>query len=333
MKNNKITIIGSGALGTAMGKVFYKSGFENVCIYGVVDKELDELSKGFNSAYFPDSLPLPHFQTTNNLEKALENVSYLFLAVPSKVISLVFAQILPLLKKEVVIINGIKGFFPGGQLSVHQALELKTKNNPLVKGITSILGPSFAIEIAKELPTMCSLVGNNKKLLEEVQQLFKKSSFFKVYTQNDVKGAESSAIYKNIIAIGSGIVSGLGFEINTTMAFITRGLHEMLIFVKAMGGKAKTLLGLSGVGDLFLTATSSLSRNFTFGGNLVKKRESSSKANQTVEGLTSLTFVEKIRQEKNLDLPIAKFLYEVIFKSKDPQSFRKELWERPFKSE
>ena len=136
-------------------------------------------------------------------------------------------------------------------------------------------------------------------------------------------GSEVGGIYKNILAIGSGILNQLGYKINTLASYLTRGVKEMAIFNKFMGGKEKTIYGLTGLGDLILTATDINSRNFQFGINFIKKEIDK---NATVEGLTALKIVEKIRIENNLNLPICSTLYNIIYKNSDAEEEIKKLW-------
>ncbi|MGL5308623.1 MAG: NAD(P)H-dependent glycerol-3-phosphate dehydrogenase, partial [Metamycoplasmataceae bacterium] len=270
--NNKIAIIGSGALGTAFSNILQDSNYKNIIIYGIDDKELSELKIGKNSKYFSNNEIIYPTRTTNNLKEALDSAKYIVLALPSIVIPNILKDIKDNINSEVLIISGSKGFYPGTDFGLHQGIEREIKNISNIRGIVSILGPSYAEEMLKKGFTTVASVSNSLALCEEVQQLFS-NSYFKIYTQTDVIGAEAGGIYKNILAIASGMLTEYGFKINTTAAFITRGIHELSIFNKYLGGKPDTIIGLTGLGDLILTSMSDLSRNYTFGREFVRNKE------------------------------------------------------------
>ncbi len=330
--NEKIVIVGSGALGTALGKVLFEGGKKKIVIYGVDKKELISLAKGENTKYFPKTIKLPKFKTTENLKAALKDATHVVMAVPSKFMDVVFDQVIENLSSEVLIVNGSKGFYPKSELSLHEGMKRRSKGEANVRGIVSLIGPSHAEEIVKMTPTIVTSVDTSKKLCEEVQALFS-NDFFKVYVQTDVKGAEVGASYKNVLAIASGLANGLGYGINTVAALLTRGLAEMQKFNKIMKGKKQTIYGLTGIGDLIVTATSPLSRNYTFGTNLAKAGLKALETKTTVEGLTALQHIYKIAKKKNVELPIVNFLHEVIFDGKAPKKFREDLWMRAPKAE
>lgn len=316
---NKIAIIGSGALGTALAKVLHDGGNEDIVIYGVDANELKELQKGINSKYFPNSVKLPKFKTTSDVKEAVSGASYVLLAVPSKVMDVVFANVLGALDSEVLFINGSKGFFPNTTKSLHEGLLEHSKDNKHVRGVVSLIGPSHAEEIVLEIPTIVATVDKNKKLCQEVQTLFN-NEYFKTYVQTDVRGAEAGAAYKNVLAIASGVAKGLGYGINTTAALLTRGFAEMQRYNKAVKGKEKTITGLTGLGDLIVTATSELSRNYQFGMQLATEGKKALKTATTVEGLTALHVIYQIGKEKKLHLPIVEYLYLMVngeIKAKD----------------
>lgn len=329
---NKITVIGSGAMATAIAKVAYDAGNENIVIYGVKQTELDELTKGFNTRYFPNSVTLPKFKTSNDITEALEEASYVILAVPSKVMDIVLANVISNLSSEVILVNVAKGFFPGTELSLHEGIYEAIKNNELIRGSVSVIGPSHAEEIVRKQPTAVAIVDKDKKIIAEIQKILN-NDYFRTYVQTDVKGAEVGAAYKNVLAIVSGMVSGMGYGINSTAALLTRGIKEMAKFNKAMKGKPETIMGLTGVGDLIVTALSPLSRNFAFGKKLATEGLKALKTDTTVEGITSLDIIYKIANSKKIELPIVNFLYEILYKNRDINTIIKTFWDRELTAE
>lgn len=320
MKN--ITIIGSGALGSAFANVLFDANPKNnILIYGIDEKELQDIEKGRNTKYFND-IVFNKFKTSNDLNFSLKAADYIVLALPSIAIDSVIKSIEQNVEKEVLIINGCKGFYPNTELPLHEGILDKIKSNKKIRGLVSISGPSFAIEIIKKSLTSVAAIGYDKNQTIEVQKLFN-NSYFKLYIQNDVIGSEVGGIYKNILAIGSGILNQLGYKINTLASYLTRGTKEMATFNKFMGGKEKTIYGLTGLGDLILTATDTNSRNFQFGMSFIKKEINK---NATVEGLTALKIVEKIRSENNLNLPICLALYNIIYNNSNVELEIQKLW-------
>ncbi|WKX02619.1 NAD(P)H-dependent glycerol-3-phosphate dehydrogenase [Candidatus Mycoplasma mahonii] len=333
MTKEKITIIGSGALGTSLGKVLFDGGSENIVFYGLNKKELFDLSNGSNIKYFPDSIKLPKFKTTTSLKDAIDGAKYVLIAVPSSAMSIVYPQIIENISSEVLIICGSKGFFPGTKKSLHKGMKELSKRNKNIRGVVSLIGPSHAEEIVKEVPTSIAAVSRSDQNNIEVQNLFS-NRYMRIYTQRDVKGAEVGAAYKNVIAIASGIINGLGLGINYSAALLTRGMKEMSVFNKFHKGKRETIMGLTGLGDLIVTATSELSRNFTFGKELItigKQKALASKA--TIEGLFALDIIYLIGQENGLDLPIVYALHDIIRGKDEPEFFYVKLSNRKLEAE
>ncbi len=332
MNNKKITIIGSGALGTAFSNILFDSKQNNIVVYGIDDQELSELKVGKNTKYFSEDLLIHKVETTNNLKEALKGTSYIILALPSTIIPQVLEQIKENIDSEVLIISGSKGFYHGTDYPLHKGIEENTKNNPKIRGVVSILGPSYAEQMVLKNLTIVASVSESEKLCAEVQELFS-NYYFKIYTQTDVIGAEAGGIYKNILAIASGMLAEYGFKINTTAAFITRGVHELSVFNKYLGGKTETIMGLTGLGDLILTSMSDLSRNYTFGRNFVKDKDKALSSSITLEGINAIKIVEKIRIKDKLDLPIVECLYQILFHDLDLHESIYILWDRQTGSE
>lgn len=331
----KIGILGTGAMATAIAKMLYDSGQTNIHMYGIDEKEISDLKNGMNTKYFQDT-KLPSFQTSNNLEEVISNAEYIVVAVPSQVISSLLEKCKGYIKNNIaktMIINVSKGFYPNSHISIHEGVEKLFKGIKTIKGVVSLIGPSFAREIVLEYPTTISAVTRKKAHAEEVAKLMS-NDYIRIYIQTDVIGAEVGAAYKNILALASGICDGLGYEMNTRAAILTRGVAEMVKFNKYMGGKKETLYGLTGVGDLILTASSTQSRNYSFGKKFVVEGPEVVKANKiTVEGLEALKVVYQIGKENKLDLPIAYALYDSIFIEKPIKNVIHNLWERDFKQE
>ena len=193
------------------------------------------------------------------------------------------------------------------------------------ENISFLSGPSFATEVMQSLPTALVVNSKNEKLSKEFASFF--PNFIKAYTSTDVMGAEVAGAYKNVIAIASGICEGLGLGKNAAASLISRGLVEMQRFGKVYGAKDESFLGLSGAGDLFLTASSTMSRNFRVGLGIAKgksQEEILAELGEVAEGIGTAYALHKIAQEKNLYLPIAKEVYQML-EGKNPKDSLKDL--------
>ena len=181
------------------------------------------------------------------------------------------------------------------------------------ENIAFLSGPSFAAEVIQSLPTALVINAHNEEVSEEFASFF--PSFIKAYTSTDVMGAEVAGAYKNVIAIAAGICEGLGLGKNAAAALTSRGLVEMLRFGKVYGAKEESFLGLSGAGDLFLTASSNMSRNFRVGLGLAKgksQEEILEELGEVAEGIGTTYALHEICTQKGLYLPIAKEVYETL---------------------
>jgi len=193
------------------------------------------------------------------------------------------------------------------------------------ENIAFLSGPSFAVEVMASLPTALVINSKNTMLAEEFGALF--PSFIKTYTSRDVVGAEISGAYKNVIAIAAGICEGLSLGNNAAAALISRGLVEMQRFGMAYGAQSETFLGLGGAGDLFLTASSTMSRNFRVGLGLAKgktQEEILQELGEVAEGIGTSYALHTIAKDKELYLPIAREVYEML-EGKDPKKSLQDL--------
>lgn len=314
-----IAIIGSGAMGSAMANILADNNYANILIYGIDDRELEDLKHGFNHKYFKNQL-LHRFKVTNNLLLAIKTAQYIILAIPSHVVKAVLLSISHELPKGVIIINVSKGFDLETGKPIHQMIEQTLQLNDNVKGLVSLIGPSHAEEIVLRKLTVVNAVSSNENLNRKVITLFN-NQYFKVNSETDVMGANVGAMYKNIIAIISGMLDQLKMGVNARAALLTYGLKEMSLFNDLMGGKEQTIYGLNGVGDLIVTATSSLSRNYTYG--FFYQTNSQSAKNQTVEGVKACNLVYNLARLHNTNLPLVNILFKILFKN---ESLNKEIW-------
>ncbi|MCQ2799136.1 MAG: NAD(P)-dependent glycerol-3-phosphate dehydrogenase [Bacilli bacterium] len=334
MKNvNKVSFIGSGAWASALANVVAANEKE-VVVYGIVKEEIDDINNNHkNSKYFGDVLLDSRIKATMDIEEAVKGSDIVVIAVPSVAMRSVMNQIKPLVTKDTIILNVAKGFEKETKMTMMEYISSMVDDND-VFGVVSLVGPSFAEEVAVHELTAIVASSKNEEAAKTVQHAFS-NKWFRVYTNNDEIGTSICSSLKNVIALASGILSGLGMLVNSKAALITRGMAEITRFVTALGGKAETCLGLTGIGDLVLTCTSSTSRNFQAGFEIAKNgiehfRETNTK---TVEGIYATEIAKAIAAEKGIYAPITCAIYNVVFENKSPKEEIAKMMQNSLKSE
>ena len=267
---------------------------------------------------------------TDDLSYAIRSSEIIFITVPSLYCADVIQKIILTGEKNKKIIITCKGFSESGNILYTQLVKEDSLNQYFV-----FSGPTFSVELCKKLPSAIVLASQIKK--EDLENLSIKLSlsYLRVYSSSDPIGVSLGGILKNIIAIAAGISDGLGFGLNARSALITRGLNEMLE-ISPHFDKKNTIYGLSFLGDLLLTSSSNLSRNYKLGFNLAKGEEPKSfidKFNLTAEGIRSAKLVYDIAKKNNLDLPIISSVYKVIYENYAPREITKLIFSREHKFE
>ncbi|MBO5529262.1 MAG: NAD(P)-dependent glycerol-3-phosphate dehydrogenase [Bacilli bacterium] len=331
-----ITVLGSGAWGTALAYALSKNGDHDILLYGKCEDEINDINLHHrNSKYFDDVILPPQLHGTLDAAEALHGRDILLLATPSSQIHNVVSTINDYCDTSPLLINVIKGFDPLTGEGIASMIRKNLKRPDGIKGIVSLVGPSFAFDVIHDDLTAICAVSENEEDAKLVQRLFS-SSAFRVYVQTDVTGAEIGAGMKNIIAIASGIMEGLGYHDNTRAALITRGLAEITRYGIAKGAHASTFLGLTGVGDLCLTASSHRSRNYTLGLDIGKEDDAKvvlERNQKTVEGVIATKTIHEEAKRSHIDVPITDAVYEVLYEGKKPSEIVVELMGRALKAE
>jgi glycerol-3-phosphate dehydrogenase (NAD(P)+) len=331
----KITILGAGSWGTALALVLADNG-NQVTMYSKDAKVCDEINQRHtNSRYFDDVFILPNsVVATNELANAIHDTQLIVLSVPSSSVRDMVKSIIPFLKTKTLIINTAKGFDPltNNRLSetIRQLIPKK-----LLQGVVSLIGPSHAEEVIDRQLTLVSAVSKYAPLAEKISELFS-NEYFRVYVQTDEIGSEVGSALKNVIAIASGVVTGLKLGDNARAALVTRGLTELMRLGKVLGGKLKTHAGLTGLGDLIVTCYSKHSRNYQAGVIIGKDNSAESflSSNQkTVEGVAFAKIAHQLAKKFRLKLPIVEAVYSVLYEKKRPSELVKTLMNRPLKVE
>ncbi|MFT5660675.1 MAG: glycerol-3-phosphate dehydrogenase (NAD(P)+) [Sulfurimonas sp.] len=252
------------------------------------------------------------------MQEALK-CEYLVITVPAQQIAFWLEDNFTFTNQKILVAS--KGIEASSGKFLNEIYEKHVPN----ENISFLSGPSFAAEVIKSLPTALVVNGYNEEVSEKFASFF--PSFIKAYTSTDVMGAEVAGAYKNVIAIAAGICEGLGLGKNAAAALISRGLVEMLRFGKEYGAKEESFIGLSGAGDLFLTASSSMSRNFRVGLGLAKgksQEEILEELGEVAEGIGTTYALHEISKQKDLYLPIAREVYATL-EGKDPLESLRDL--------
>jgi len=331
----KITILGAGSWGTALALVLADNG-NHVTLYSKDMKVCDEINqKHTNSKYFDGVFLLPSsIVATCDLSQAFQGTQIILLSVPSSSIRSMVSSIIPLLKTKTLIINTAKGFDPITNNRLSETIRRMIPKK-LLLGVVSLIGPSHAEEVINRQLTLVSAVSKYGPLAEQISQLFS-NEYFRVYVQKDEIGSEVGSALKNVIAIASGVVTGLKLGDNARAALVTRGLTELMQLGKVLGGKLKTLAGLTGLGDLIVTCYSKHSRNYQAGIKIGKDNSAEPflTTNQmTVEGVAFAKIAHQLARKHHLKLPIIEAVYAVLYEKRKPSELIKNLMNRPLKVE
>ncbi|MBP9855287.1 MAG: NAD(P)-dependent glycerol-3-phosphate dehydrogenase [Candidatus Omnitrophica bacterium] len=332
-KVNTISIIGDGGWGTTLA-VHLANNHYPVNLWGPFEDYVLKMKKSrYNSKFLP-GIRLPKLVTPEpDLTSALLNCEIIVFAVPSKFT----ADVLKQMKKtkvdltQKIILSVTKGFDHDSLLRISQIIERDLERN----NIAVLSGPTIAIEVAKKIPTTAVIACKNLSTAKKLQAIFH-SQTFRIYTNPDVAGVELGGSLKNVIALACGICDGLGYGSNTKAAILTRGLTEMSRLGKAMGAKAKTFIGLSGLGDLVTTCTSKDSRNRSVGeqigqGKPIDKILGSME--MIAEGVETVKSAHKLAQKYGIEMPITEEIYNIIYKAKPPAEAVANLMMRKTKAE
>lgn len=328
----KIFVLGAGSWGTALANVLADNGNE-VLIYARDEKRAEEINLEHTNKKYFDTVLNSELKATSDLNRITE-FEYVLLAVPSGTSIRMAEEISHLINRPIVLINSAKGFSPDthGRLSVEISRFFSAEQ---LKAYAAILGPSHAEEVVQRMQTTVNIVCENQDIARELQKMFA-NEYFRVYRNDDMIGCEYGAGLKNIIAIASGILYGVGLGDNAKASLMTRGLAEMTRYGVKMGGKKETFMGLCGMGDLIVTCTSQFSRNWQAGYTIGKNDDAEEfwKTNtKTVEGVEACRIIKAEAERLNISMPITDELYKVLFENKKPSQAIHDLMNRELKEE
>ncbi|MGM9999356.1 MAG: NAD(P)H-dependent glycerol-3-phosphate dehydrogenase [Candidatus Bruticola sp.] len=308
----KVAVVGSGSWGTAQALHLQKAGNE-VVIWGRDAIDLESLQEGFNRRYFGNMrLCAPGEMTVEyNLNKTVQGADFVVFAVPSDAVREVAEAIKDSISPSSIIVSTAKGLEKGSLLRMSEVLSDVLGR---LERIVVLSGPSFAAEVIKELPTAVTLASPVPRISSLTANLYH-YKYFRAYASTDIVGVELGGVIKNVIALAAGMIDGAGMGANARAALLTRALIEIKRIVMAMGGRSDTVSGLSGLGDLLLTATGDLSRNRQVGLMLGKGQHLSKimeDMHQVAEGVTTANSCLQLAQNLGLETPIIKETCQIL---------------------
>lgn len=329
----KTAVIGSGSWGTALAQVLADNG-QPVDLIGVMDDEVSDINNNHkNSKYFGDFSLNPALKATTDWN-VIRDADIVLLAVPTQAIESVASKAADYIDHPVIFVNVAKGFNPKTDERMSEVIRRVVPEEKL-SSVVSLIGPSHAEEVVERQLTSIDAVSQNEEDAETVQKLFS-NEYLRIYTGDDEIGSELGVAVKNVMAIASGIINGLGYKDNTRAALITRGLQEMIRFGTHFGGRPETFIGLTGIGDLIVTCSSENSRNFQAGKQIGQENDVHhflETNTRTTEGIRTAKVVHDLAAREQIDMPICEEVYQILYEGKEPKNCANDLMLRDLKKE
>jgi len=333
-----IAVIGAGAWGTGIAIVLGRNGTHRLRLWAHESQVCESIANRRVNELFLPGRQIPESVTaTTDLATALEAAQIVVSVMPSQHCRSLFASMRPHLPAQALFVSATKGLEEGSLLRMTEVIAQVLKPaDGSVPPVGALSGPSFAQEVARGDPTAITIASPDATLLSTVQREFSDASF-RVYTNSDVVGVELGGALKNIIAIAAGICDGLGLGHNSVAALITRGLAEMTRLVVACGGRAETMAGLAGLGDLVLTCTGGLSRNRSVGVELgrgkVLPEIIAGMHGMVAEGVFTTSAAVGLALARGVEMPITEQMHAILHQGKSPKEAIQQLMTRTGKSE
>jgi glycerol-3-phosphate dehydrogenase (NAD(P)+) len=331
----RIVVLGAGAWGTAIALSLSRNG-RPVILWAHVPELARDINKAHENVQFLPGFPLPDSITVTGDDDAIAHADMIFSVIPSEFLRPTMARLRSHMHSEQILVSATKGVENNTFLRMTQVIASSVAEVGLTLPIGAFSGPSFAKEVAEGQPTAITVAFEERSIASLVQREAS-SDTMRLYTSSDVIGVELGGALKNVIAIAAGVAAGIGLGYNSTAGLITRGIAEITRLAVACGGRRETLAGLSGVGDLVLTCTGTLSRNRTVGMELGKGRKLpdvlTSLGGKVAEGVLTTRAALGLARQHRIEMPIAEQMELILEKGKDPREALRDLMMRPGKHE
>lgn len=330
--NDKVAVIGAGSWGTALARRIASSG-RPVSVWEKVASIAGELEETRENRFFLPGFTFPEsLHVSSAITEVCSDARLVLIAIPSEAFAEVCSEIAPYLPDNAYILSAAKGLDKTGERLSQVAARI-------IPGISSricaLSGPNLAVELAREAPTVSVIASENMDAAESCRSALG-CPIFRIYTNRDIIGVELGGALKNVIAIGAGICEGMGFGDNTKAALLTRGLSEMTRLGVALGARAETFAGLSGVGDLIATSCSRLSRNLRVGLALGQGRsldDALAEIKQVAEGIPATRAAIVLAGKTGVEMPISQEIHAVLFEGRPASEALGNLMSRKWKEE
>jgi len=327
----RVAVLGGGSWGTALAAHLTRSGHE-VRLWMRDEALARRIREEAESPAFLPGVRLPEgIGATTDLQGAVVECEVALVVIPSAYCRNVYRRLRTALPPGALLVSATKGIEADSLCRMSEVASAEAPDHPFAV----LSGPSFALEVAREQPTAVVVASREPAAAEAFQRALS-SRTFRAYSSDDVIGVELAGALKNVIAIAAGIIDGLGYGTNTVAALVTRGLAEITRLVVALGGRADTLAGLAGLGDLVLTCTGGLSRNRRLGQSLGRGRrleEALQETRMVAEGVGTTLAACALARRAGIEMPIAEQMRAVLYEGKPPRQGVDELMLRSLKRE
>ena len=322
----KVAVLGGGSFGTVLANLAASNGYKVSLWVRDAEQALRINSEGANTSYHPELKLSDNIQATEDLNEVMRDASIVFIATPSIIFEQIMCRISELIDNKAYVISCTKGILDSPFRSMTDVIQSKIKNDV---GVLS--GPNLAKEIAQNKIAGTVIASNNEDLIKLVKDILS-SKTFKIFSSNDIQGVELGGALKNIYAIICGLADSLEVGENALGLILTRSMAEMSRFAVAKGANPVTFLGLSGMGDLVATCTSTLSRNYQLGHSLgtgMSLANAKDNVGQVAEGIRTLEVIRNESTSLDLKMPLIESLYNIIYKNSSPDSLINDLINNP----
>lgn len=334
MTGDRVAVIGAGSWGTALANLLAKKGVDTVVWSHEPDVAVAIQERHQNPRYLSEVELDPRLRATADIEEASRGANVVLSVSPSHVVRQVMSRVAPHMGDDTLVVSASKGIEVETLETMDQVLS-EVLPAPVARRATFLSGPSFALEVAQDHPTAVTIASRDEAAARAAQELFQ-TELFRVYTNPDVIGVELGGALKNVIAIASGVVDGLGLGNNTRAALITRGLAEIARLGGALGADPLTFSGLAGMGDLILTCTGALSRNRSVGVELGRGRsldEVLGGMTMVAEGVRTARSARELSHKVGVEMPIVEAVYDVLYEGTSAREAVENLMLRAPKAE
>ena len=333
---SRIVVLGSGSWGTAIALSLAARGGHEVTLWSHRSATAASLSQDRENRHFLPGIHFPEALQITAGDQAVAQAEILVSAIPSEFLRVTMARLASRMHSGQILVSATKGIEDQSCLRMSEVISAGLSEAHLTLPVGVLSGPSFAQEVAVGMPTAVTIAFAEEEIAERIQNEFSSGSL-RLYSNDDLIGVELGGALKNVIAIAAGVLSGLGLGLNSSAALITRGMSEMTRLAVAAGGRRETLAGLSGIGDLVLTCTGSLSRNRMVGMELGRGRKLpeilTGLDGKVAEGVRTTRAALGLARSLGVEMPITEQMGMILDEGKSPKEAIRELMQRPSRTE